>query len=207
MPDAFKVGKTNTVLGQPVTIGFSDGKIRINDSSVQTADVEASSGVIHVIDSVLIPRQDVPRRDIYSWTWNQMRYKNLRALIDAAGYQDLIGGRNDFTIFAPNDAAFDSLPGGTLESLLKPENKEKARAILAQHIVMGRVSTGDAMNAGSMKALNGGNLKFDIAQGLFQVNGATVISTDLKRDNGVIHVIDRVLLPPVNVPYANGVDR
>ena len=100
--------------------------------------------------------------------------------------------------FAPTDAAFDALPEGTVESLLQPQNLDRLKAILSYHVIAGRVSAGDALNAGSAEPLGGGKLKFAIEDGAFKVNASTVRGIDIACDNGLIHVIDSVLIPPAS---------
>jgi transforming growth factor-beta-induced protein len=202
LSDALKASNAKTVLGEPVTIGFSDGKVRINGASLETADVKASNGVIHVIDSVLLP--PTPKNDIASIAKRAGNFNTLLAAVDAAGLDDILKGSTPVTVFAPTDAAFKALPQGTVESLLKPENRCKLQNILSLHVVKGKVSAGDALNAGSAKAVSSGLLKFGIANGIFQVNGATIVKTDIKCDNGVIHVIDAVLLPAGKNTENNG---
>ncbi|MBK1828460.1 CIA30 family protein [Haloferula rosea] len=190
---ALKAGSAKTVLGEPVKIAFSKGKVRVNDASLVDADIEASNGVIHVIDSVILPPE--PKKDLASVAKRAGKFKTLLAAIEAAGLSDALAGDSPLTILAPTDEAFKALPKGTVESLLKPENRNKLREILMLHAVNGKVSAGDALNAGSAKALNGDKLGFTIDKGLFKVNGATILKTDISCDNGVIHVIDKVLLP------------
>ncbi len=196
LSDALMAGKAKTVLGEPVTIDFSDGKVRINDAFLQTADVKTSNGLIHIIDTVLLP--PTPKNDIASVAKRAGNFNTLLAAVDAAGLNDVLKGNSPVTVFAPTDAAFKALPSGNVESLLQPENLGKLKEILTLHVVKGKVSAGDALNAGSAKAVNGDSLKFGIAKGMFQVNGATIVTTDIKCDNGVIHVIDAVLLPSAN---------
>ena len=100
----------------------------------------------------------------------------------------------DITVLAPTDDAFAALPKGTVEELLKAENRDKLTAILSLHAIPGKVSAGDALNAGNAKALGGGTLKFNVVDGVLKVNGATIVKTDIKCDNGIIHVIDAVIL-------------
>jgi len=187
LSDALKASSAKTVLGEPINIRFADGKVRINDSTLQTADVKASNGVIHIIDSVLLP--PAPKNDIASVAKTNGNFKTLLAAVDAAGLNDVLKGNSPVTVFAPTDAAFKALPSGTVESLLKPENLGKLKEILTLHVVKGKVSAGDALNAGTAKAVSGGSLKFGIAKGIFQVNGSTITTTDIKCDNGVIAVL------------------
>lgn len=190
---ALAAKEAKTVQGELVKIGFSEGKVRVNDAAIIEADVLCSNGVIHVIDSVILPPK--PANDIASVAKRAGSFKTLLAAINAAGLDDVLSGNGPLTVFAPTDDAFKALPKGTVEDLLKPENQEKLRDILALHAVSGKISAGDALNAKSAKALNGGSLEFTIEGGMFRVNGVTILKTDIECDNGVIHVIDAVLLP------------
>lgn len=193
LSEALKAGEAKTVQGEPVTIGFSEGQVRVNGASLQTADLQASNGVIHVIDSVLLP--PAPKNDIASVAKQSGQFKTLLAAVDAAGLGKVLTGSSPVTVLAPTDAAFKALPKGTVESLLKSENRSKLQSILSLHVVKGEVSAGDALNAGRAKSVSGGGLKFAIDDGTFKVNGTTIVKTDIQCDNGVIHVIDAVLLP------------
>ena len=190
---ALDAKKAKTLLGEPIEVAFSKGVVKVNGAELIDADVKASNGVIHVIDSVLLP--PAPKNDIASVAKSAGQFKTLLAAIDAAGLSDALSGDSPITVFAPTDAAFKALPKGTVESLLKPENREKLVAILSLHAVKGKVSAGDALNAKSAKSLSGGTLEFGIVDGTFKVNGVTIVKTDIECDNGVIHVIDAVLLP------------
>jgi len=122
-------------------------------------------------------------------------FTTLVAAVKAAGLVDTLRGPGPFTVFAPTDAAFAKLPAGTLEVLLKPENREKLRAILTYHVVMGRVTSQDAMKLDSAKTVEGGSLAIRVVNGGVMVNNAHVTKADIEASNGVIHVIDTVLLP------------
>lgn len=193
LSDALKLGTAKTVQGETVKIGFSDGKVRVNNAALLSADLGASNGIIHVIDSVLLPPE--PKNDIASVAKKAGQFNTLLAAVEAAGLTSALTGSNPVTVLAPTDAAFKALPKGTVESLLKPENRNKLTEILTLHVVKGSVSAGAALSAGSTKALSGGALNFGIEEGMFKVNGATIVKTDISCDNGVIHVIDAVLLP------------
>jgi len=123
------------------------------------------------------------------------RFATLAKALAAAGLVETLQGDGPFTVFAPTDKAFAKLPDGTLDDLLKIGNRDQLRAVLALHAIPGKVSAGDALNAGKAKALGGGELRFGIDGGRLKVNEATILQTDIKADNGVIHVIDSVLLP------------
>lgn len=122
-------------------------------------------------------------------------FNTLIAAIKAAGLVDALKGRGPFTVFAPTDEAFAKLPPGTLETLLKPENKDQLRKILTYHVVAGRVMASDVVKLDSAKTLEGGSLSIHAADGEVTVNNARVIKTDIAASNGVIHVMDSVLIP------------
>jgi len=123
-------------------------------------------------------------------------FKTLGAAIKAADLEGTLKGAGPFTVFAPTDEAFAKLPAGTVEGLLKPENKDhKLRAILTYHVVSGKVEAAAAMKLTSAKTLNGKELKLDASSGSLHVGKATVTKADIQASNGVIHVIDTVLLP------------
>ena len=190
---ALAAKNAKTLQGEPVQISFKNGKVNVNEASLVSADIKASNGVIHVIDSVILPLE--AKNDIASVAKKASKFNTLLAAVDAAGLSGLLAGKDNLTVFAPTDAAFKALPKGTVESLLKPENRSKLKGILTLHVVSGKVSAGSALNAKSAKALSGEKLNFAIDNGVFNVNGAKIIVTDIKCDNGVIHVIDSVLLP------------
>ena len=108
---------------------------------------------------------------------------------------DTLKGPGPFTVFAPTDEAFAKLPAGTLEDLLKPENKQKLISILTYHVVAGKVLAKDVVKLHEAKTLNGQEVKIRVEDGKVKVDDATVIKTDIQCTNGVIHVIDSVLLP------------
>ena len=124
-------------------------------------------------------------------------FKTLAAALQAAGLIETLKGTGPFTVFAPTDAAFAKLPKGTVEDLLKPENKAKLIAILTYHVVPGSVMAAQVvtMNGKEAKTVNGQSVKIVVKGGTVTVDGAKVVTTDIKASNGVIHVIDSVILP------------
>ena len=122
-------------------------------------------------------------------------FKTLAAALGAAGLVETVSGPGPFTVFAPTDAAFAKLPAGTLETLLKPENKNQLIAILTYHVVAGKVMAADVVKLSEAKTVNGKMLKVKASGGSVMVNDAKVTSTDIAASNGVIHVIDSVVLP------------
>lgn len=121
-------------------------------------------------------------------------FSTFAAALKAADLSDTFQGQGPFTIFVPNNAAFDKLPAGTVENLLKPENKDKLREILLFHVIPGKVLSSD-IKSGEVKTLNGKDLDIESKDGVVTVNGAKVINADIVGRNGVIHVIDTVILP------------
>ena len=123
------------------------------------------------------------------------KFNTLVAAVKAAGLVDTLKGPGPFTVFAPTDEAFAKLPAGTVEDLLKPENKEKLVAILTYHVVPGKVAAQDVVKMNDAKTVNGKSVKIMSHGGKVMVDNATVTKTDIQASNGVIHVIDTVLLP------------
>jgi uncharacterized surface protein with fasciclin (FAS1) repeats len=122
-------------------------------------------------------------------------FKTLAAALQAAGSVDTLKGTGPFTVFAPTDEAFAKLPAGTVEDLLKPENKQKLVSILTYHVVAGDVMAKDVVKLSEAKTLNGKKLKITVEGGKVMVDGANISKTDIECSNGVIHVIDSVLIP------------
>jgi uncharacterized surface protein with fasciclin (FAS1) repeats len=126
------------------------------------------------------------------------QFKTLAAALSGAGLTNTLKGPGPFTVFAPTDAAFAKLPAGTVESLLKPENKDKLTAILTYHVVSGRVMAADVGKLQEAKTVNGKMLTVSTKGGGVMINDAKVTATDIAASNGVIHVIDSVILPAGN---------
>lgn len=124
------------------------------------------------------------------------QFKTLTAALNAAGLVDTLKGPGPFTVFAPDDAAFAKLPAGTVENLLKPENKAKLTAILTYHVVSGKVTAAEAKKLSEAKTVEGQALHLKTTGAGVTVNGAHVIKADINASNGVIHVVDAVLMPP-----------
>jgi uncharacterized surface protein with fasciclin (FAS1) repeats len=122
-------------------------------------------------------------------------FKTLVAAVKAAELVETLSGKGPFTVFAPTDAAFGKLPKGTLEELLKPENKKKLTAILTYHVVPGKVMAADVVKLKQAKTVQGSNVEIKVSKGKVQIDNANVVTTDIVCKNGVIHVIDAVILP------------
>lgn len=134
--------------------------------------------------------------DIVETAQTNGNFKTLIAAVEAAGLVDTLKGAGPFTVFAPTDDAFKALPEGTVEDLLKPENKDKLTKVLTYHVVSGKVLSTDLKDDTKAASLNGAELAVDLDNGV-SINDAKVVTADVSADNGVIHVIDKVLLPPM----------
>jgi len=135
-------------------------------------------------------------KDIVDTAVGAGNFTTLVAAVQAAGLVDTLKGPGPFTVFAPTDAAFAALPAGTVEDLLKPENKDKLVAILTYHVVPGKVMSTDLTDGMMAKTVNGADVTITLDGGA-KVNGATISTADIEASNGVIHVIDAVILPPM----------
>jgi transforming growth factor-beta-induced protein len=168
-------------------------KLLINNATVIQADVMATNGIIHVIDTVIFPP------DIVQIAISDGRFKTLVIALTAADLVTALKGPGPFTVFAPTDDAFAKLPPGTIDNLLKPENKPKLIKILTYHVVGGRaLSSTDilAMNPPfKLEMLNGLSTQITVDGGKIKVNDATVIVANVIGTNGIVHAIDTVLLP------------
>jgi uncharacterized surface protein with fasciclin (FAS1) repeats len=136
-----------------------------------------------------------PTKDIVDTAIAAGQFKTLVAALQAAGLVDTLKGKGPFTVFAPTDEAFAKLPAGTVDSLLKPENKQKLIGILTYHVVAGNVTAADVVKLTSAKTLNGQSVTITVNGNTVKVNDATVIKADIATTNGTIHVIDAVLIP------------
>ncbi len=135
------------------------------------------------------------KKDILETAEGAGQFKTLLAAIKAADLEGTLRGPGPFTVFAPTDEAFAKLPAGTVDSLLKPENKAKLQAVLTYHVVSGKVPSSEATKLTSAKTVNGKELKLSATGGGLKVDNATVVKADIEASNGVIHVIDAVVLP------------
>ena len=134
--------------------------------------------------------------DIVDLAVSQDNLSTLVAAVKAGGLVETLKGKGPFTVFAPTNEAFAALPAGTLESLLKPENKDKLVQILTYHVVSGKVMSTDLKDGMTAKTVQGGDVKIAISKDGVKVNDAKVIKADVNASNGVVHVIDKVILPP-----------
>ena len=154
-------------------------------AAVLVAPMAASAGDMNKMDS--------SKKDIVDTAVAAGSFKTLATALEAAGLVDTLKGPGPFTVFAPTDAAFAKLPAGTVEGLLK--DKPKLTAILTYHVVPGNVKAADVVKLDSAKTVNGQSVAIKVVDGKVIVDNATVTTADIEASNGVIHVIDTVLLP------------
>jgi uncharacterized surface protein with fasciclin (FAS1) repeats len=191
--DVTKVESATSLLGQAIPVSTEDG-VTVAGANVIKTDIYCSNGVIHVVDSVMMPK------NVVELAQSAGSFSTLLAAAEAAGLVDTLTGSGPFTIFAPTDAAFAALPEGTVSDLLKPENKDKLAAILTYHVVPGKVTASEVVGLTEAKTVEGSMLDIAVEKDGDKVTGvmvdnAKVVQTDIIGSNGVIHVIDAVVLP------------
>lgn len=190
--DVRKLDSAKSLNGQLIDISFEEAALTVDGAKIVATDIECSNGTIHVIDSVILPAAD----NIPAVAEKAGMFNTLLAAVGAADLAGALSGDGPLTVFAPTDEAFAKLPAGTVESLLKPENRQQLVDILTYHVVSGRVYSQDALAAKSAPTLQGDSVSITADSEGAKVNNAKLIALDLDASNGVIHVIDSVLLPP-----------
>jgi transforming growth factor-beta-induced protein len=189
--DVVNLSSATSLQGSSISIAVVGGKVVLNGNATVTAtDIPASNGVIHVIDTVILPPFDV--LDVATLNGN---FTTLLTAVKAAGLEEALRGSGPFTVFAPTDAAFRKLPASTLNALLK--DPAALGNILLYHVVSGDVRAAQVVGLSSATSLQGAPINIAVRGGKVVLNGnSTVIATDVAASNGVIHVIDTVILPP-----------
>ena len=182
--------EATTLNGQRVSIAIDKG-VQIDNANVVSADIECSNGIIHVIDAVILPSTD----DLIVLAAKAGSFETLAAAINTAGLAALLTSDGPFTVFAPTDAAFANLPAGTVDSLLQKENREQLIDILKYHVVPGRVYAAEALSAQTAETAQGSRVRFRLRGGNLMVNDANILNADIEASNGIVHVIDRVIIP------------
>ena len=188
-------GQTITTLqGEDITVTIGMNGVMINGATVVVADILADNGVVHVIDAVLLPPAPEPTTTVVDVIVNSADHDTLEAAVIAAGLAETLSGDGPFTVFAPTDAAFAALPAGTIETLLADPTGTLTQ-ILLYHVVGTQALSTDLTNGQTVATLQGQTVTDTInAEGVF-INNAQVTVADIVTDNGVIHVIDAVLIP------------
>jgi len=205
--DVVNLESADTVAGVPVSISVSDGTVMVDGATVTATDIEATNGVIHVIDSVILPpaegemmddsemmEEPMAEMDIVDTAVAAGTFNTLAELLTEAGLVETLKGEGPFTVFAPTDEAFAAVPAETLEALRA--NPDELVRVLTYHVVPGSVMAADVVNLESADTVAGVPVSISVSDGTVMVDGATVTATDIQASNGVIHVIDAVILPP-----------
>jgi transforming growth factor-beta-induced protein len=182
-----------TVQGAALPVKMNKEHVWVGGAKVAATDIFGSNGVIHVIDAVMLPPEGPG--NLVAVAAKAGSFQTLLKAAAAAGLADTLANGGPFTVFAPTDAAFAKLGKDTIADLLKPENKEKLAGILKYHIVSGKVMAADVVGLKSARTLQGGSVQIAVDEGKVMINGAQVVQTDVSARNGVIHVIDAVILP------------
>jgi uncharacterized surface protein with fasciclin (FAS1) repeats len=196
------VGKKaiKSVLGQKLKVR-TEGGVRVGGAKVVATDVYCSNGVIHVIDSVMLPADD-----IVDTARKAGSFKTLLKAAEIAGLVDALRSSGPLTVFAPTDEAFAALPEGALEQVI--QDKEKLAAVLKYHVVAGKWTSEKLANKKKVKTLEGSEIPLTFERlgdkPSLRLHGATVVKADIHTANGTIHVIDRVILPPSCTATAHG---
>ncbi len=180
-----------TVNGKSLSITLNGESVMVDQANVVATDIEAKNGVIHVIDDVLFPE---PVLNLVQTAQKAGSFNTLLAALEATSLTSVLEGEGPFTVFAPTDAAFAALPEGTLEALLA--DPETLAAILTYHVVPGSLASGDVAALPSATTVNGAEVTISVVGGAVRINDAEVIAADIGASNGIIHVIDKVILPP-----------
>jgi uncharacterized surface protein with fasciclin (FAS1) repeats len=187
--DVLELDQAKTVQGQYVDIASNMGKVMVDNAEVVITDIETSNGVIHVIDAVILPES----RTIADIAVEDGRFTTLVTALTEAGLVETLQGEGPFTVFAPTDDAFASLPAGALDALVA--DIDALTVTLLDHVVDGKVMAADVigLDGQEVETLAGSSALIKIDDGVY-VGDALVIITDIEASNGVIHVIDSVLL-------------
>ena len=226
--DVVALDAAETLQGESVSVTVDGDAVRINDAQVVIADIEASNGTIHVIDTVLLPpeppaqaaepaQQEEQAADaqaqadeapaapptIVEIAVSDGRFETLVAALEAAGLVETLAGEGPFTVFAPTDDAFAALPAGTVEALLG--DIPALTDVLLYHVVAGDVKAADVVALDAAETLQGEFVTVTVDGDTVRINNATVVIADIAASNGTIHVIDAVLLPPE--PAAEAADQ
>src|ERR1700730_6878657 len=175
---------------------FKERKMKASlNRSVRVASLAVAVALVLSLSLGTYARPKARPQDIVDTAVAAGSFKTLAAALQAAGLVDTLKGNGPFTVFAPTDEAFAKLPPGTVEDLLKPENKEKLVAILTYHVIPGKVLAAQVTKMNSAKTVNGQSVAISVNDGKVMVDNARVVKTDILCSNGVIHVIDSVVLP------------
>lgn len=183
-----KMKYLNYLLLFNLMFAFSCGNAQTESASISGYEEGAES-------TIVVEEPEEAMKNIVQLASETDILSTLVAAVQAGDLVETLSGNGPFTVFAPTNEAFAALPEGTLDDLLKPENKDQLVAILTYHVVSGNVKSTDLSNGMSATTVNGKDITIDLSDGV-KVNGANVVSADIEASNGVVHVIDAVILPP-----------
>ena len=185
----------NSVQGSSIKVSLNNSGAFVNESKIVATDVLASNGVIHVIDTVLLPPMDQPApKDIIDVAVGNGNFTILARALTEAGLIDVLKGDGPFTVFAPTDEAFAKIPSDQLDAILA--DKALLTKILTYHVVAGKLDAATVLDSCSLTSVEGSSINVSLQGSEAFVNQSKIIATDVFASNGVIHVIDTVILPP-----------
>lgn len=187
-----EAGQLESLAGTPLRVEVDGDVVRVGGVRILQTDIGADNGVIHVVEQVLFPEGFAC---IATAAQRAGQFNTLLAAAEAAGLSDALSVQGPFTVFAPSDAAFAALPEGTVEILLLPENRSELQRILENHIVPGRLPASDVLANSSLETLANTQLEVTLDGDQARIAGVAITTTDIMAGNGVIHVVDAVLMP------------
>lgn len=185
-------GELESLAGSPLTVATEGDAVRIGGVRILQTDIRADNGIIHVVEQVMFPEGFAC---IATVAQRSGQFDTLLAAAEAAGLKDALSVQGPFTVFAPTDAAFAALPEGTVENLLQPENQADLVRLLQHHIVPGSLPADEVLANESLETLAGTSLAVTLAGEQAQIGGVNITATNIMAGNGVIHVVDTVLIP------------
>ncbi len=191
--EVVNLSEAETAQGEPVSVRTDMGNVYLNEAQVILPDVMAANGIIHVIDTVLLP-PSMQAPNIVDVAVADERFSTLVTALTEAGLVETLQGEGPFTVFAPTNDAFAKLPAGTLDALLA--DKDQLTSVLLYHVVAGEVLAAEVVGLSEAETVQGELIAIRVEDGRVYINDAEVLITDIEASNGIIHVIDTVITPP-----------
>merc|ERR1712127_804808 len=190
--------KIPTVEGKDVEVTLKDSKVYINNAQVTTADIDASNGVVHIMNAVLLPPRHAltAGKTIVDLAVATPDLSTLVTALKAGGLVDTLSGAGPFTVFAPTNEAFAALPKAVLDYLLDPAHKAQLVDVLTYHVASGSVHAADLKNHEKIPTVEGKDVEVTLKDSKVYINSAQVTTADIDASNGVVHIVNAVLLPP-----------
>ncbi|MCK6575949.1 fasciclin domain-containing protein, partial [Myxococcota bacterium] len=194
--DVVAADSLTTLQGGELPVTVEGDTVMVGNATVIEADIRARNGVIHVIDQVLMPPAEPELQTIVEIAAGNEDFETLVAAVTAAGLVETLSGEGPFTVFAPTDAAFEALPPGTIETLLA--DIPALTDILTYHVYAGELDAAAVTAMEMLTMVNGDSAEITSQDGNWYIDGAQIIATDIQASNGIIHVIDAVMIPPAD---------